>query len=77
MQIRTVSINMNRHAQVYSTGFGLSRSHQMKNKGNTHETLSLLFKRDGVLPKMVMGVCKEKMLGPFRKKFQEAYCHIK
>ena len=49
----------------------------MKNKGNTHETLFLLFKRDGVLHNMVMGVCMEKMLGPFKKKFQGADCHIK
>ena len=36
---------------VFPTEFGWSRAHLMKNKGNAHETLSLLFKRDGVPPK--------------------------
>ena len=35
----------------------------MKNKGDLHETLSLLFKRYGVPHKMVMDVSKEHTLG--------------
>ena len=49
----------------------------MKRKGYENETLSLFFKIDGVPPKIVMVVSKEQTLGSFRKKFQEAYFHIK
>ena len=49
----------------------------MKSKGDAHETLSLLFKRDGVPPKMVIDGLKEQTLGSFRKKVQEAGFHIK
>ena len=49
----------------------------MKNKGDAHEILSLLFKRDGVPPNMVMYGSKEQTRGSLRKKFQEEDCHIK
>ena len=39
----------------------------MKKKGDVHEKLSLFFKRDGVLPKMVMDGSKDQTLGSFRK----------
>ena len=59
MQAGTVSRRMNQYAQVYSTDFGWSRAHPMKNKGDAHENLFLLFKRDGVPPNMVVDVSKE------------------
>ena len=37
----------------------------MKNKGDVHETLSLLFKRDGVPPKILMDGSKDQTLGSF------------
>ena len=55
------------YAKVYSTKFRWSVEHPMKRKGYEHETLSLLFKRDGVPPKMVMYGSKEQILGSFRK----------
>ena len=42
----------------------------MKKKVDNHETFSLLFNRDGVLPKMFMDGSKEQTLGSFRKKRQ-------
>ena len=70
IQAGTVSRRVNRYAQVYSTKFGWSRSHPMKRKGNAHESMSLLFKRDGVPPKMLMDGSKEETLGSFGKNFQ-------
>ena len=39
----------------------------MKSRGDAHENLSLFFKRDGVLPKMVIDGSKEQTLVSFRK----------
>ena len=44
----TVSRQGNKMAQIYSSSFGWARAHPMKRKGEAHETLSLLFHRDGV-----------------------------
>ena len=49
----------------------------MKRKGDAHETLSMLFKRDGVTPNMVMDGSKEQTLVSFRKKCQKVDCNIK
>ena len=54
MKAGTVSRRGNWYAQVYTTEFGWSRAHPTKRKGDAHETLSLLFNRDGPPPKMVM-----------------------
>ena len=67
----------NWYAQVYSTDFGWSRAHPTNRKVDVHETLSLLFKRDFVPPKMVMDESEEQTIGLFRNKFQEMDCHIK
>ena len=48
----------------------------MKSKGDAHEILSLFFKRDGVLSKMLIYGLKEQTLGSFIKKGQEADFHI-
>ena len=42
----------------------------MKKNSEAHETLSLMFKRDGVPPRMIVDNSKEKSLGEFRRK-----CH--
>jgi hypothetical protein len=47
----------------------------MTRKGETHETLSLLFHRDGVPPTMVFDGSKEQCQGHFKKKLCEADCH--
>ncbi len=49
----TPSHSGNKFAQAYSTSFGWARAHPMTRKGEAHETLSLLFHRDGVPLTMV------------------------
>ena len=73
----TVSRRGNKCAQVFSTSFDWSRAHPMKSKGEAHEALSLLFNRDGVPNTMVMDGSKEQTQGKFKKKCQEADCHVK
>ncbi len=64
-------------AQIYSTSFGWARAHPMKRKGEAHETLSLMFHRDGVPPTMVTDGSKEQTLGDFRRKLREADCQLR
>ena len=45
-------------------------------KSDAHETLSMLFKRDGVPPKIVADNFKEQSLGNFARKCREADCHL-
>ena len=68
---------MNRYDQVYSTEFGWSRAHPIKNKEDAHETLYLLFKRDGVPTKMVIDGSTDQTLGYFRNKYQYVDFNIK
>ena len=49
----------------------------MKRKGEAHETLSLLFHRDDVPPSMVADNSKEQILGEFKRKLNEANCHLR
>ena len=58
MQAGNFSRIVDLYAQVYLTGFGWSRAHEMKKKGCGHDTLSLFFKRNFVPPNMVMDVLK-------------------
>ena len=51
--------------QVYSTSFGWARAHPIKRKGEAHETLPLVFHRDGVPLTMVVDDSKEQTLGEF------------
>jgi hypothetical protein len=67
----------NKCAQVYSTSFGWARAHPMTRKGEAHETLSLLFHRDGVPPTMVLDGSKEQTKGDFKRKLCEADCHAR
>ena len=48
----------------------------MKKKSESHETLSLVFKRDGVPPRMIVDNSKEQSLGEFRQKCCEVDCHL-
>ena len=73
----TASRQGNKMAQIYATSFGWSRAHPMKRKGEAHETLSLMFHRDGVPPTMVTDGSKEQTLGEFRRKLREADCHLR
>ena len=64
-------------AQVYTTSFGSTRAHPMTKKGEAHETLSLLFHRDGVPLTMVLDGSKEQSKGDFMRKLREADCHAR
>ena len=48
----------------------------MKLKLKVHEFLSMLFKRDGVPPKIVIDNSKEQSLGKFASKCCEANYHL-
>jgi hypothetical protein len=73
----TPSRGGNRCAQVYTTSFGWARAHPMTRKCEAHETLSLLFHRDGVPPTMVLDSSKEQTKGDFTRKLREADCHAR
>ena len=48
----------------------------MAQKSQAHETLSALFQRDGVPPKIVADGAKEHHQGDFARKCREADCHL-
>jgi hypothetical protein len=62
----TPSRSGNKCAQAFST-FEWARAHPMTRKGEAHETLSLLFHRDGVPPTMVFDGSKEQCKGDFKR----------
>ena len=51
-----------KYGQAYCTSFGWYRCHPMKKKSEAHETLSLMFKRDGVPPHTIAENSKEQSL---------------
>ena len=48
----------------------------MKLKSEAHEPLSMLFKRDGVPPKIIVDNSKKQSLGKLSKKCREADCNL-
>ena len=48
----------------------------MKKKSEAHETLSLIFKHDGVPPRMIVENSKEQSLGELWRKCREVDCHL-
>ena len=50
MAAGVVSTRQIKYTQAYCTQYGWSRVHPMRLKKHAHETLSLIFKRDGVPP---------------------------
>ena len=73
----TKSKRGNKCAKVFVTKFGWSRAFSMDKKGDAHDALSLLFRWDGVPPKMIFEGSKEQTLGVFKRKFAEAGCHLR
>ena len=71
----SVSKRGNKYAQLYGAYFGWAQAFPMAKKGDKHETLSLLFKRDGVPPEMIVDGPKEHISGKFNNKLKEAKCH--
>ena len=73
----TKSARGNSCAQVWTARNGWTRGYPIKRKGQAHEALSLLFRRDGVPPCMILDGSKEQTLGEFRRKLKEADCHLR
>jgi hypothetical protein len=73
----TTSKQGNKCAQAYATSFGWSQAHPLTTNGDAHESLSLLFHRDGIPPTMILDGSKEQTLGNFKRKLREADCHAR
>ncbi len=73
----TESKNGKKCCQVFATNFGWALAHPFKQKGEAHEALVFMFKRDGVPPKMILDDSKEQVEGVFRCKFKEVNCHMR
>ena len=72
-----VSRRGNGCAQVYATDFGWARAFPMASRSETHETLSLLFARDGVLPACICDNAKDVIQGNFHQKLKDAARNLK
>ena len=66
-----------KYAQMYRAYFSWERDFPMSKTGYTHETLPLLFKRDGVPPEIIVDRSKEHILGKFNNKLKEYNCHLR
>ena len=73
----TVSRRGNRCAQVYAVDFGWASAFPMASISEAHETLSLLFMRDGVPLTCICDNAKEMVQGKFHQKLNESACHLK
>ena len=63
--------------QVYSNDLEWTRFFPMTSKSMAHESLDLLFKRDGVPRALISDGAHELVQGQFRKKARAAGCHCK
>ena len=73
----TVSRRGNRCAQVYATDFGWARAFPTASRSEAHETLLLLFVRDGVPATCIWDYSKDLVQGKFHQKLKEAASHLK
>jgi hypothetical protein len=73
----TESKNGNKCCQVFATNFGWARAYPLKQKGEAHEALLLMFKPDGIPPKMFLDSSKERVEGVFRRKLKEVNYHMR
>jgi hypothetical protein len=73
----TESKNGNKCCQVFATNFCWAYAHSLKQKGEAHEALMLMFKRDGVPPEMILDGSKEQVKGAFRHKLKEVNCRLR
>ena len=76
MKSGVVSRIVNKYGQDYCTQYGWSPCHPMKLKSKALEYLSMLFKRDGIPPKIIVDKSKDKSLGKVASKCREADCHL-
>ncbi len=78
MESKVVSwFRRNKYAQVFATRFGWCRAFPMRKRSEAHEALSLLARRDGVPPTLVMDNAREQTMGEFRRKAKEMGAHIR
>ena len=68
MAAGVVSNCQNKYDQAYLTQYSWSRVHPMRLEKHAHKTLSFIFKRYGVPPKIVVDNSKDQTLGKFAKK---------
>ena len=68
LQAVTKSACGNIYGQTYCTSFGWSKCHPIRKKGEAHDTLSMVFKRDGISPRMIVDKSREPSLGEFKHK---------
>jgi hypothetical protein len=73
----TESKNGNKYCQVFATNFGWARAPPLKQKGEAHEALWLMFKHDRVPPEMILDGSKEQVKGAFKRKLKEVNCHLR
>jgi hypothetical protein len=66
MYSRILSRQDNKAAYIFCTDFGFVRAFPMKRENEAHETLFLLFHRDGVPNAMVMDGANAQVEGEFR-----------
>ena len=57
----TESKSDNKCAQVFASNFGWACSFPLRRKGKAHEALSLLFKRKGLPPEMILDGSREQI----------------
>ena len=73
----SVSNRGKKYSQMHGASFGWAQDLPMTKKGDTHETISLLFKRVGVPPEIIVDRAKEQILGKFNNKLKEANFHLR
>ena len=71
-----VSKQGNNYVQSYCTSYGWSCCHPMAQKSEYHDTLSSMFKCDGILPKMIVEKSRDKSLGAFVRNLRKSGCHL-
>ena len=63
--------------KVYATYFGWAKVPPVASRNEAHETLLLLFARDGVPPACICDNAKEIVQGKFHQKLKDDACHLK
>ena len=77
LESKTTSKRGNNHAVVFATPYGWSRAFPIAKKSDAHDGLSLLFKRDGVPPSLILDNANELSKGEFARKARQADCYVK
>ena len=71
-----LSKRQNKCAQAFCTSYGWSQCHPMQTKSEAHKSLSLMFKQDGVPPKIGVDNAKEQTRRNFQAKCKGADYHL-